>query len=88
MQTFHVDIDLDLDLDGTHIGLTRCSFGTFLADLAKYGSPRIVSYDAAPDAVGSQTMVLEFTSYENAVAFAQSWFGDEDAKEYVETITV
>ena len=90
MQTFHVDIDLDLDLDGTYIGLTKCGFGTFLGALAKYGSPRIVSYDAAPDAVGCQTMVLEFTSYEDALEFAMEWFGEsaEDAKEYVETITV
>ena len=79
-QTFRVDIDL------------YC-YGTldaFTSTLCDYGSPRIVSYEAAPDAGGCPTMILEFTSYEDAVAFAQHWFevSAEDAKEYVETITV
>jgi hypothetical protein len=80
MQTFRVDIDLDSE--GT--------LAEFLDLLSEHGSPRIVSYDAAPDAGGCPTMVLEFTSYEDALAFAQRWFGEsaEDAKEYVETITV
>ena len=80
MQTFRVDIDLDSE--GT--------LAEFLDLLAEHGSPRIVSYDAAPDAGGCPTMILEFTSYEDALAFAQRWFGEsaEDAKEYVETITV
>jgi len=80
MQTFRVDIDLPSD--GT---LTD-----FVDTLSEFGSPRIVSYDAAPDAVGCPTMVLEFTSYEDAVAFAQAWFDEsvEDAVEYVETVTL
>ena len=80
MQTFHVDIDLD----------SEATLAEFLDLLSEYGSPRIVSYDAAPAAVGSPTMVLEFTSYEDALEFAQRWFGEsaEGAKEYVETITV
>ena len=81
MQTFRVDIDLDGD----------STIGEFLETLAEYrGSAQIVSYDAAPDTVGSPTMVLEFTSYEDALEFAMEWFGEsaENAKEYVETITV
>jgi len=81
MQTFRVDIDLDGD----------STIGEFLETLAEYrGSAQIVSYDAAPDAGGCPTMILEFTSYEVALEFAQHWFGEsfEDAKEYVETITV
>ena len=84
-QTFRVDIDLDGD----------STIGEFLETLAEYrgsdrGSAQIVSYDAAPDAGGCPTMILEFTSYEDALEFAQHWFGEsfEDAKEYVETITV
>ncbi len=80
MQTFRVDIDLDSE--GT--------LAEFLDLLSEHGSPRIVSYDTAPDAVGCPTMILEFTSYEDALEFAMEWFGEsaEDAKEYVETITV
>jgi len=80
MQTFRVDIDLDGD----------APLGALLYTLAEYGWPRIVSYELAPDAGGCPTMILEFTSYEDALEFAQHWFGEsfEDAKEYVETITV
>ena len=89
MQTFRVDIDLPGDGKLTD----------FLDTLSEFGSPRIVSYDAAPDAVGAHrggglgrcpTMVLEFTSYEDAVTFAQEWFDEsvEDAVEYVETVTL
>jgi hypothetical protein len=80
MQTFRVDIDLPGDG-----GLTD-----FVNLLSEYGSPRIVSYDAAPYNIGCATMVVEFTSYEDAVAFAQAWFCEtgEFAVEYVETITV
>ena len=80
-QTFRVDIDLDGD----------STIGEFLETLAEYrGSAQIVSYDAAPDAGGCPTMILEFTSYEDALEFAMEWFGEsaENAKEYVETITV
>ena len=81
MQTFRVVIDLDRDGDRVP---------EFLDLLSEYGSPRIVTYDSAPDAGGWAMMVLEFTSYEDALAFAQRWFGEsaENAKEYVETITV
>ena len=81
MQTFRVDIDLDGD----------STIGEFLETLAEYrGSAQIVSYDAAPDAGGCPTMVLEFTSYEDALAFAQLWFAEETrmSEKYVETITV
>ena len=80
-QTFRVDIDLH--------GNGRLA--DFLDTLADYGSPRIVSYDAERHANGGgPTMILEFTSYEDAVEFAMDWFGEsaEDAKECVETITV
>ena len=79
-QTFRVDIDL----------LGNGRLADFLSTLADYGSPRIVSYDEAPDAGGCPTMILEFTSYEDALEFAMDWFDEsaEDAKEYVETITV
>jgi len=38
-------------------------------------------------------MILEFTSYEDALGFAQLWFAEDEAPsrmsaEYVETITV
>jgi len=80
MQKFRVDIDLPGDE----------TLADFLNRLSEFGFPRIVSYDAAPDAVGCPTMVLEFTSYEDAVAFAQAWFDEaiEDAVEYVETVTL
>jgi len=80
MQKFRVDIDLPGDE----------TLADFLNRLSEFGFPRIVSYDAAPDAVGCPTMVLEFTSYEDAVAFAQAWFDEsvEDAVEYVKTVTL
>jgi len=80
MQKFRVDIDLPGDE----------TLADFLNRLSEFGFPRIVSYDAAPDAVGCPTMVLEFTSYEDAVAFSQAWFDEaiEDAVEYVETVTL
>ena len=80
MQTFRVVIDLD----------SEHTLGEFLNLLSEHGSPRIVCYDAAPDAGGSPMMILEFTSYEDALGFAQHWFGvsAEDAKKYVVTITM
>ncbi len=81
MQTFRVVIDLDRDGDRVP---------EFLDLLSEYGSPRIVTYDSAPDAGGWAMMVLEFTSYEDALAFAQLWFAEETrmSEKYVETITV
>jgi len=80
MQTFRVDIDLDGD----------STIGEFFNLLSEHGSAQIVSYDAAPDAGGCPTMVLEFTSYEDALEFAQHWFAEETrmSEKYVETITV
>ena len=84
VQTFRVDIYIAL----------KGTLAEFLETLAEYGSPRIVSYEPALDSpllgYRSPTMVLEFTSYEDALGFAQRWFGQsaENAKEYVETITV
>jgi len=83
MQTFRVVIDLD----------SEWTLGEFLNLLSEHGSPRIVCYDATPDAGGCPTMILEFTSYEDALGFAQLWFAEDEAPsrmsaEYVETITV
>lgn len=85
-QTFRVNIDLySYDI-----------LDTFISTLCEHGSPRIVSYEVAPDDGYGSTMVVEFTSYEDALRFAQHWFGvshwsggsGKDPKEHVETITV
>lgn len=78
-QTFRVVVDLD----------SEHTLGEFLNLLSEHGSPRIVCYDAAPDAGGSPMMILEFTSYEDALRFAQLWFAEDEApsRNYVETIT-
>ena len=83
MQMFHVKIvHRDIYLDSYD------KIADFLYTLVDYGSPRIVSYDAI--AGGPGKMVLEFTSYENAMEFTMDWFGETavNVKKYVETITV
>jgi hypothetical protein len=92
MQTYHVNIVLP-DRHGDQL-LGEDNVTDFVRLLSEYGSPRIVSYVAAPDLwrvntrAGVATMVLEFLSRDKAVAFAQYWFGKsvEEAQEYVETI--
>jgi hypothetical protein len=77
MQTFRVDVR------GLYVDEKMTDF---LDMLAEFGSGwRVASYDAS-----DWIMVLEFTSYEDAVSFAQTYFREddsEDAKGYVKIVT-
>jgi len=81
MQKFRVDIILQPFDQPTDLA----EFARVV--LSVYGFPTIVSYDATGCTEGDLRMVLEFPSYDDALEFAQDWYGESDVAKFVKTVT-